>query len=213
VIEGRVYDEISNESIIGANVIIKGTDLGASTDLEGNYSITGLTPGLYNIEVSYIGYVTQTQFEIQATNAKAVRLDFALKQSSMQLDSVVIKANPFERKTESPLSLTSIGVNEIQRNPGGNRDISRSIKNLPGVASSIGFRNDLIVRGGAPNENRFYLDDIEIPTINHFATQGASGGSNGLLNVDFINNADFLYRSISCKQRKCAEFHIAADSA
>lgn len=191
IIEGRVYDEINNEAIIGANVILKGTTLGASTDIEGNYKIEGLTAGLYNIEVSYLGYQTQTVFEVEVTNAKAKRIDFPMKQSLLSIDSVVIKANPFERKAEAPLSLNSIGVNEIQRNPGGNRDISRSIRNLPGVASALGFRNDLIVRGGAPNENRFYLDDIEIPTINHFATQGASGGSNGLLNVDFINNADF----------------------
>ncbi|MEZ5024664.1 MAG: TonB-dependent receptor plug domain-containing protein [Chitinophagales bacterium] len=65
------------------------------------------------------------------------------------------------------------------------------IQTLPGVASGVSFRNDLIVRGGAPNENRFYLDDIEVPNINHFVTQGASGGSNGLINVDFINNVDF----------------------
>ncbi|MFN8294820.1 MAG: TonB-dependent receptor [Chitinophagales bacterium] len=191
VIEGRVYDEINNEPIIGANVIITGTTLGASTDADGNYRIENLTAGLYNLEVSYLGYQTQTIFETEVTNAKIKRVDFAMKQSSVAIDSVVIKANPFERKAESPLSLNSIGVNEIQRNPGGNRDISRAIRNLPGIASALGFRNDLIVRGGAPNENRFYLDDIEIPTINHFATQGASGGSNGLLNVDFINNADF----------------------
>lgn len=191
VIQGRIFDEINNEAIIGANVQVKGTDFGASTDAEGNYKIDGLTAGLYNIEISYLGYETQTVFEVQVSNAKPVRLDIALKQTTQTLDSVVVRANPFERKMESPLSLTSIGVNEIQRNPGGNRDISRAIKNLPGVASALGFRNDLIVRGGAPNENRFYLDDIEIPTINHFATQGASGGSNGLLNVDFINNAEF----------------------
>lgn len=191
IIEGRVFDEINNEPIIGANVIIKTTAFGATTDIDGNYKIEGLTAGLYNIEVSYLGYETQTRFEVQVSNAKAVRLDFSMKQSAQSLDSVVIKANPFERKIESPISLTSIGVNEIQRNPGGNRDISRSIKNLPGVSSGFGFRNDLLVRGGSPNENRFCLDDIEIPTINHFATQGASGGSNGLLNVDFISNADF----------------------
>ena len=191
VLEGRVYDEINNEPIIGANVIITGTTLGASTDVDGNYRIENLTAGLYNLEVSYLGYQTQTIFEAEVTNAKIKRVDFAMKQSSVTIDSIVIKANPFERKAESPLSLNSIGVNEIQRNPGGNRDISRAIRNLPGIASALGFRNDLIVRGGAPNENRFYLDDIEIPTINHFATQGASGGSNGLLNVDFINNADF----------------------
>jgi hypothetical protein len=191
IIEGRIFDEINNEPIIGANVTIKGTTNGATTDIDGNYKIEGLTAGLYNIEVSYLGYETQTLFEVEVTNSKPKRIDFSLKQSSQSLDSIVIKATPFERKAESPLSLTSIGVNEIQRNPGGNRDISRSIKNLPGVSSGFGFRNDLLVRGGAPNENRFYLDDIEIPTINHFATQGASGGSNGLLNVDFINNADF----------------------
>ncbi len=191
VIEGRVYDEINNEAIIGANISIVGTTLGASTDLDGNYRIEALTPGLYNVEVSYLGYESQTRFEVQVSNVKSVRVDFALRQSSTLLDSLVIKANPFEKKLESPLSLTSIGVNEIQRNPGGNRDISRAIKNLPGVVSGFGFRNDLLVRGGGPNENRFYLDDIEIPTINHFTTQGASGGSNGLLNVDFINNADF----------------------
>ncbi len=191
VIEGRVFDEINNESIIGANIIIVGTINGASTDIDGNYRIDNLTAGLYNIEVSYLGYETLTRFEIQVSNAKSIRLDIALKQSSQTIDSVVIRSSPFQKRIESPISLTSIGVNEIQRNPGGNRDISRAIKNLPGVASGFGFRNDLLVRGGAPNENRFYLDDIEIPTINHFATQGASGGSNGLLNVDFINNADF----------------------
>lgn len=190
-IEGRVFDEINNESIIGANITIIGTTNGASSDIDGNYKIENLTPGLYNIEVSYLGYETQTRFEIQISNSKPVRLDFDLKLSAQTLDAVVIKANPFEKKIESPVSITSIGVNEIQRNPGGNRDISRVIKNLPGVSSGVGFRNDLLVRGGSPNENRFYLDDIEIPTINHFATQGASGGSNGLLNVDFISNADF----------------------
>lgn len=192
VIEGRVYDEINNEAIIGANIGIKDSTIGTSSDLDGNYRIEGLKPGLYNIEVSYLGYLTVVKYEIQVFNSKPVRLNVAMKLSTAMIDSVVVTAKAFTKKEETPLSLISIGVNEIQRNPGGNRDISRSIKNLPGVSSGVGFRNDLLVRGGAPNENRFYLDDIEIPTINHFQTQGASGGSNGLLNVDFINNADFF---------------------
>ncbi|HNF49548.1 MAG TPA: TonB-dependent receptor, partial [Chitinophagales bacterium] len=187
VIEGRVYDEINNEPIIGANIGIKDSTIGTSSDLDGNYRIEGLKAGLYNIEISYLGYLTVVKYEIQVFNSKPVRLDVAMKLSAAMIDSVVVSAKAFSKKEETPLSLISIGVNEIQRNPGGNRDISRSIKNLPGVSSGVGFRNDLLVRGGAPNENRFYLDDIEIPTINHFQTQGASGGSNGLLNVDFIN--------------------------
>ncbi|MFN8236902.1 MAG: carboxypeptidase-like regulatory domain-containing protein [Chitinophagales bacterium] len=136
IIQGRIYDEINNEAIIGANITVKGTDFGASSDVDGNYIIEGLTAGLYNIEVSYLGYETQTLFEVQVSNVKPVRLDIALRQTAQELDSIVVKANPFEKKMESPLSLTSIGVNEIQRNPGGNRDTS-AIKNLPGVAASL----------------------------------------------------------------------------
>ncbi|MCB9033285.1 MAG: TonB-dependent receptor [Chitinophagales bacterium] len=191
VITGTIYDEINNEPLIGANILIQNTNYGAITDVDGNYTIENLPTGLYNVQVTYIGYQTQTRFEVEVTNAKPVIINFAMAEETMFLDSIVIKANPFEKKSESPLSFVEIGIDEIQRNPGGNRDISRAIQNLPGVATGVGYRNDLLVRGGAPSENKFLLDDIEIPTINHFATQGASGGSNGILNVDFINNASF----------------------
>ena len=49
-----------------------------------------------------------------------------------------------------------------------------------------GFRNDIIIRGGGPSENVFYLDGIEVPVINHFQTQGSSGGPQGILNVSFM---------------------------
>lgn len=191
IIQGRVFDEINNEPIIGANVIIQGTTIGAVTDLDGNFIIDGLEPNLYNLEVSYLGYETKVIFELQVTNAVPVRLSIALKESGVQLETVTITSSVFKRPTESPVSLNTIGVNEIQRSPGGNRDISRVVQLLPGVSSGVAFRNDLLIRGGAPSENRFFLDDIEVPVINHFTTQGASGGSNGLINVDFINNVDF----------------------
>ena len=62
---------------------------------------------------------------------------------------------------------------------------------MPGVAPTSNYRNDIIIRGGAPNENRFYLDGIEVPNINHFATQGSSGGPVGMINTDFIREVDF----------------------
>lgn len=191
VIEGRVYDEINNESIPFANVIIQGTSLGSATDIDGYYRIEELEPGLYNLQVSYLGYETAFASEIYVVNNAPTRVDFAMVEASEQLEEVVIKASPFQRNDASPVSLNTIGVNEIQRSPGGNRDISNVIQTLPGVASTVSFRNDIIVRGGSPNENRFYLDDIEVPTINHFATQGATGGPVGLINVDFIKSVDF----------------------
>ena len=194
VIQGRVYDAINNEPLPFANVLIKDTEIGTTTDIDGNYELKA-EPGLYNIEASFIGYNAKTEFEVQVTRSKPRFLDFALKESTETLNAVEVTAqDKFERKEESPVSLNRLGITEIQRTPGGNQDISKVIQALPGVASTPNFRNDIIIRGGGPNENKFFLDGIEIPAINHFATQGSSGGPVGLINVNFIREVD-LYTS------------------
>ncbi|NUQ24800.1 MAG: TonB-dependent receptor [Saprospiraceae bacterium] len=192
IVKGRVTNGINNDPVGFANVIVVGTDLGAITDDLGNYEITGLIPGLYDIKVSFLGFNEVTEFEVQVTNSKPAVVDFELEESAEELQEVVVQASPFRKTEESPVSLRTIGVAEIQRNPGGNRDISRVVQSLPGVTTSASFRNDLIIRGGAPNENRFFLDDVEVPNINHFATQGSSGGPVGLINVNFIREVDFF---------------------
>ena len=192
IIKGKITDKASNEPIPFANVLLIGTDNGTTTDENGVYEISGLTPGLYSIRVSFVGYEDANTFEIQVSNNKPASIDLALESSSQKLEEVVIKAPPFKKTEESPVSLRTIGVAEIQRNPGGNRDISKVVQTLPGVTITPAFRNDLIIRGGAPNENRFFLDDVEVPNINHFATQGASGGPVGMINVNFINEVDFF---------------------
>jgi len=191
VIKGKVFNKLNNEAIPFANVVIDGTTKGTTTDLEGNYSIDGLEPGTYNINVSYLGFKPFNEYEIMVTNFKASFLDIALEESAQDIKEVVVKASPFNKTMESPLSMRSINATEIYRNPGGNRDISKVIQSLPGVGTTISFRNDIIIRGGAPNENRFYLDGIEVPNINHFATQGSSGGPVGMINVNFIKEVDF----------------------
>ena len=190
-IQGKVFDPINNEGIPFVNVVIQGTTTGTTTNIDGGYEITNLEPDLYNIEASFVGYKSKIVYEIQVFNSKPAEVDIPLEPAAEELAEVVVKADPFVQREESPLSLQSIGVNEIQRNPGGNRDISKAIQSLPGVASSVSFRNDIIIRGGGPNENRFYIDGIEVPNINHFATQGSTGGPVGLLNVNFIKNVDF----------------------
>ena len=130
-------------------------------------------------------------YEVQVSTAKPTILNIPLTETSSELKEFEIVANPFVKKEESPISMRTINSAEIYRNPGGNRDISKVIQILPGVASSASFRNDIIVRGGAPSENRFFLDGIEVPNINHFATQGSSGGPVGMLNVNFIQEVDF----------------------
>ncbi len=192
IIKGKVTNALNNEAIAFASILVEGTDKGTTSDLDGNFEILDLTPALYNIKVSYVGFNEKTVYEIQVTNAKPAIVNVQLEESIAQLEEVVVRASPFKKTEESPLSLRTIGVAEIQRNPGANRDISKVVQTLPGVTTTASFRNDLIIRGGAPNENRFFLDGIEVPNINHFVTQGASGGPVGLLNVNFIQEVDFF---------------------
>ena len=191
VIKGKITDKFNNQPIGFANVLVEGTTLGATTEDDGTFEITGIPPGIYDVTASFLGYNSKTEFEVQVITARPMVLDFALEESSAQLQEVVVKAEPFKKPQESPVSLRTIGITEINRNPGSNRDISKVIQSLPGVTSTVSFRNDLIIRGGSPNENRFFLDEVEVPNINHFVTQGASGGPVGLLNVNFIKEVDF----------------------
>lgn len=201
ILRGTVVDASDNSPLPGAIISIEGVSNQAISDMNGQFELSGLKTGLFNVSVALIGYDAQTQFEVLVTQAKPAIVNFNLREALQVLDEVEISAQQqFKQEAQSPVSVQSIGINEIQRNPGGNQDISKVIQSLPGVASGVAFRNDLIIRGGGPNENRFYLDGIEIPAINHFATQGASGGPVGMINVNFIRDVDF-YTSAFPAQR------------
>lgn len=191
-VNGTVRDARSRAPMPFVNVLLEGTTLGAMTDDNGAFSIAGVTPGLYNVLVSSVGYKPRTIYEVQVGTARPAQLAIELEPSAVELQEVEVTRQPFQRTVESPLSVRTIGSAEIMRNPGGNRDISRVVRALPGVASTPSFRNDIIIRGGAPNENRFFLDGIEVPTINHFSTQGSSGGPVGLINVNFVREVDVI---------------------
>ena len=188
---GSISNTLNNEPIPFANIIIEGTTIGATSDINGNYEILSLNAGAYNFKCSYIGFNTDIQSEIKVSSNKSLRLDFFLSENSELLGEVKVTGNTFNKTQASPVSLRTINASEISKSAGGNRDISRVVANLPGVATSSGFRNDIIVRGGSPSENKFFLDGVEIPTINHFTTQGSSGGPVGILNVNFIREVDF----------------------
>ncbi len=192
IIKGRVYNPRTNEGVPFATIQIWGTTIGAISDYEGNYSFTGIKPGYVELRASSIGFKPFISQAILVTNSNQVNLDIPLEENITSIGEVVIKASPFMKKIESPVSARIIGIDEIEKNPGGNRDISKVIQSFPGVASTPAFRNDVIVRGGGPNENRFYIDNVEIPYLNHFSTQGASGGPVGIINVDFVQSVDFI---------------------
>ncbi|MEX0883891.1 MAG: TonB-dependent receptor, partial [Cyclobacteriaceae bacterium] len=190
-ITGRIINPINNQPIPYANVTVQGEEKGAVSNEEGEYTISGLSPGLYNVKASFVGFKDKTVFEVQVSLVRPVQLDFELEEDASDLEEVVVDSE-FSRSEETPVSARKLNANEIERYPGGNRDISRVIQSLPGVASTASFRNDIIIRGGAPNENKFFIDEIEVPVINHFATQGSSGGPAGILNVNLIKNVEVI---------------------
>jgi len=190
-IKGRIFNSKNNEPLTFTNVIIYGTTIGASSDIDGNFQFTNIKPGYIKLAATAVGYQKYVSTEFMITSGKTKYFEIPMHEVAINLAAVEIKTTVFRRDEESPLSMKSIGIAEIEKSPGGNRDISKVLQSLPGVASTPAFRNDVIVRGGGSSENRFYLDGIEIPNLNHFATQGASGGPVGIINVDFIREIEF----------------------
>ncbi len=199
ILSGYVRDAKTSETLIGATVQLDGTEIGTVTDLDGFYKITDIPTKSYSVTANFLGYETKSEFNVIVKSAGNAELNFALTESVESLNEVVVRASSIE-DIISPLSTQTLSAVEIATYPGGNNDIAKVVQSLPGVGGSIGgFRNDVIIRGGAPNENVYYLDGMEIPNINHFATQGSAGGPVGLLNVSFIETVDLTTSAFNAR--------------
>ena len=153
-INGKVFDVSTNEPLSFATVTLQNTSYGALTDENGDFVIKGVKPGLYNLQCSFVGFASFVMYEVEVSVSRAVNVQIGLQPSQYGI-TLEIKAKGYVNQDESPISVRGIGANEIKRNPGGSRDISKAIRSLPGVASIPSFRNDIIIRGGASSENRF----------------------------------------------------------
>jgi hypothetical protein len=190
-IKGQVVNQRNNDPIEFAGIQIQGTTIGTTSDEKGSFILSDVNPGFVRLIVSFLGFETTISSEIQVQGNQTTFVDIYLPESSVQLQEVSIRPNYNVKRIESPISVISVGVQEIEKGAGVNRDISKVIQTLPGVGVTDPNRNDLIVRGGGPSENVFYLDGVEIPVINHFATQGSSGGAVGVINPDFVEEISF----------------------
>lgn len=189
-ITGKIFNAINKEALNNATITVQGSDKGTTTDSTGAFMLEGLTPGLYNIEVRFTGFETYIDYELMASPIKPIYVEVGLLPSTYSLGEIVVSDEARTHAVVSPLALQKINWSELQRMPGTALDISKAIQSYPGVLPKSSFGYNIVVRGGAPNENVFYLDGIKIPAINHFSVQGASGGPNALINLDFIHSMD-----------------------
>jgi len=198
-IQGIVLDETTQQPIVGANIIVPGTNRGAASDLEGKFIIDRLPLGTYLLRVDYIGYSPRTVSDIVVKLSHPAMVNIDIQESVLELEAAIVVADYFTRSQDTPASTQVQSSEEIRRLPGGFEDVVRAISILPGVAQAEAGRNDLVVRGGSPSENLYIIDNIEVPNINHFGTQGASGGPQSFINLDFVDETSFSTGGFTAK--------------
>ena len=192
LIKGQVIDRQTREAVPYAAVFIVGfEDSGVMADSTGRFIIERVKPGIRQFTAIQMGYRTEVTAEYAITPYTPLIL-IEMDEDPTEISASTVRPSPFLKSIESPISVEIINISDIENIPGANKDIARIVRSYPGVSfSPIGYRNDLIVRGGGPSENTFFIDGIEIPNINNFATQGASGGPVSILNSDMIREIKF----------------------
>ncbi len=190
-ITGEVVELATREPVVGATIQVVGTRQGAISDASGRFQIFNVPAGTYQVRISSVGYQPVVKTDIVVSNARPASLDVELEVEAKLQDEVVVRPEYFQRSPDAVTSVQTLGAEEIRRLPGGFEDVVRAISALPGVAQVSSGRNDLLVRGGAPSENLFLIDNIESPNINHFGTQGSGGGPLSFVNLDFVQSVEF----------------------
>jgi hypothetical protein len=190
-LEGKIVDLNTKAPLIGVNIFNVNNNTGTTTDSEGRYSFKNLSVGTYTLSYSYVGYEKVTKTDIIIKSKRTTYLNIDMQSSSLELESIVVEAGYFHEIDNEPLGTINFSSEEIRRAPGSAGDVSRILFGLPSLAKVNDSRNSLIVRGGSPIENSFYIDNIQIPNINHFPVEGSSDGPIGILNVDFIEDVNF----------------------
>jgi hypothetical protein len=191
VIAGRVIAATGDAPIAGATVRVRGQDIMGQSDERGRFTLRGVRPGIVTIEVRALGYAPVSRGDIAVSPAKPAEVTVRLQAVQRQLQTVTVRpeAFPLLPPPLTPVSTQTYSAEEVRRQPGAQEDVLRAISVAPGVGVTSGARNDLIVRGGAPFENLFVVDNIEVPNINHFGSQGSTGGPISLINIRFIESA------------------------
>ena len=190
-ITGQVFDRQTKGPIPSANVVIVGTTAGAATDEKGQFTIAKVGLGQYQVRVTVLGYKSTIQTVTVDTRVAGADQSFPMDEDNITVGGVDVTAAQFKSAPDVPLSTRSFSARELQNTAGGLDDVVRAIKNLPGVAQTRADRTDLMVRGGAPSENLILVDNIEIPYINHFSTQGAGGGATAIIDMDLLSSTSF----------------------
>lgn len=191
-LRGIVLHEATLESLAGVNVLMEGTLQGAATDANGRFELPRVPVGVYNVRIQYVGFETRTLTDVVVRTGRTTNLEVQLTETVLIGDEITVTPGFFQQHRDTPVSRVGFNPEEIRRSPGAGQELSRILAALPGVSSGGEINQDLMVRGGSPNENAFYIDNILMPGVAHFSLPGgSSNGPIGIVNTDLIADAQF----------------------
>ncbi|MCX6140293.1 MAG: TonB-dependent receptor [Candidatus Kapabacteria bacterium] len=188
IVSGQVIDLNTQQPLIGVSVAVVGTKRGALSKKDGRFVITKVPAGVFSIKATLIGYAPDVKSDVVVSSGKPTTIEIRLSSQEVQLGETVVISEAFRTDGQSISSTQLLTSEEVRRAPGVQEDVVRAIALLPGVAVTQAGRNDLAIRGGAPFENLFLIDNIEVPNINHFGSQGSSGGPLSLINIALVRD-------------------------
>jgi len=190
-IRGQVLERGTGRPLAGAAVEVVDGPGPVVTDVQGRFVLRDVPVGTVTVRARLLGFETLEIPDVRVTEGRATPLTLELREGALVLEGIEIRPSRLVTRDDAPTSTVRLSAEEVRRTAGGQTDLSRTLLSLPGVVGGVDNRNDLLVRGGGPGENAYWLDGIRIPRINHFETQGVGGGALGLLNVEFIEDTDF----------------------
>lgn len=196
-IKGRVIDKEAEYPLTGVNVVLEGTEMpiGTATDLDGWFKLENVPVGRQTVQFTYLGYRTITLNELLITTGKELMLNISLEEDLAELAEIVVTDKRDKRKAVNDMatiSARSMSAEEITRFSGSLGDVARMAQNYAGVSGASDDRNDIIVRGNSPTGVLWRMEGIDIPSPNHWATLGSTGGPVSMLNANNLRNSDFL---------------------
>jgi TonB dependent receptor/Carboxypeptidase regulatory-like domain/TonB-dependent Receptor Plug Domain len=191
IITGMVFDAVTEQPLAEVIVRVVGQDVTTQSDDAGRFTLDNVRPGIVQLEARRLGYAPLLRGDVAVSAGKPVVVSLAMRRLQVQLQTITVRPSPFPAQPSptTPVSSTTLSSEELRRTPGASEDVLQALSIAPGVATTTAGRNDLFVRGGAAYENLFVVDNVEVPNINHFGTQGNTGGPLSLINIRFVDRA------------------------
>ena len=198
-LKGRILDQISKTPIIGASVVVIGSDplIGGTTDIEGYFNIKNVPIGRYNIGLSSVGYETRTIPNVQIESGKEKFLEIEMVEALVEMEELVIVADKEDKGKPlnelASVSARSISIEETSRYAATFDDPARAALSFAGVQTGgDDLLNEIVIRGNTPKGILWRLEGVEIPNPNHFGSVGSSAGGISMLSNNVLSNSDFF---------------------